>query len=418
VLVETRAAARAAVRQIIRARCRHPGAIGLDIETAPLPRYQRERPPVRLNKDGSLSKQQPKHDDPAGLSPHTAAIATLQLYAGDDRCFIFRGEALALLLTSHWMRSQHFVVHNATFDTAFLRHYTSPSKPLPQRRRRGRIECSMQATGLLQGTGAGGGGRSLAAAAQAFLGLGVAKDVRSSDWGAAHLSRGQVAYAARDAVLAHRLWPLLDEQMTAKGREGAYALQRGAVLPVADMELRGVLLDCDRHKAKAGEWSRELAEARHRYHEMTGKPPPSKPNEIREWLTDVLEPAQLGSWPRTESGDQLAVSAKHLERLAHIPSARPVLDILAREKLLSNFGAGLAALINPATGRLHAHYSIAGVKSGRFTCSNPNLQQLPARRAPPQSARRKALSKSALAGLSRRRGNLVVKYRTRKPAIS
>jgi ribonuclease D len=301
VLVETRAAARAAVRQIIRARRRHSRPIGLDIETAPLPQYQRARPPVRFNKDGSLSTQQPKHDDPAGLSPHTAAIATLQLYAGDDRCFIFRGEALALLLTSHWMRSQYFVVHNATFDTAFLRHYTSPSKPLPQRRRRGRIECSMQATGLLQGTGGGGGGRSLAAAAQAFLGLEVAKDVRSSDWGAAHLSRGQVAYAARDAVLVHRLWPLLDEQMTAKGREGAYALQRGAVLPVADMELHGVLLDRNVHTERAGEWSRELAEARHRYHEMTGKPPPSKPNELREWLTDVLEPAQLNSWPRIES---------------------------------------------------------------------------------------------------------------------
>jgi DNA polymerase-1 len=418
------------VRQIILASRRHPGPIGLDIETTPLPQYRREREPVRLNKDGSLAKHQPKHDDPAGLSPHTASIATLQLYAGEthshiwrskggDRpctptgkewthddeiyvevmgpegtrrtsvpkkelfpaarrgpCFVFRGEALELLIASHWLRSQHLVAHNATFDVAFLRHYAG-SKPLAPRRRRGRIECSMQATGLLHGIG----NRSLADAGGAFLGLEVSKDVRPSDWGAARLSRGQIAYAALDAVLAYRLWPLLDEQMTAKRRKGAYELQRGAVLPVVDMELRGAMLDRNAHAAMVNKWSRELAEARHRYHELTGKPPPSKPNEVREWLTSVLDANQLAKWPRTESGE-LSVAAKHLERLGHIPTARPVLEIRAHEKLLQNFGAGLAALINPATGRLHAHYNIAGAKSGRFTCSSPNLQQLPSRRAP------------------------------------
>jgi DNA polymerase-1 len=377
VLVETRADTRKAVRQIILARHKHPGAIGLDIETTPLPPYRREREPVQLNKNGTLSVRQPAHDDPAGLSPHTAAIATLQLYAGGKHCFVFRGEASKMLVASNWLRSQHLVVHNASFDVAFLRHYAG-SKPLASRRRRGRIECSMQATGLLLGVN----NRSLADAASAFLGVEVSKEVRPSDWGAVRLSRGQITYAALDAVLVHRLWPLLDEQMTAKRRKGAYELQRGAVLPVADMELRGVLLDRDIHTERAGEWSRELAEARHRYHEMTGKPPPSKPNELREWLTDVLDPAQLGSWPRTESGDQLSVAAEHLDRLVHIPSARPVLDILAREKLLRSFGAGLAALINPATGRLHAHYIIAGAKSGRFSCSKPNMQQLPSRRDP------------------------------------
>ena len=34
------------------------------------------------------------------------------------------------------------------------------------------------------------------------------------------------------------------------------------------------------------------------------------------------------------------------------------------------------------TGRIHAHYSIAGAKSGRFSCNHPNLQQLPSARAP------------------------------------
>jgi DNA polymerase-1 len=383
VLVETRADARQAVRQIMRdmrrpAVARQP--IGLDIETAPLPPYRRDRPPVRLNRDGSLSALQPVHNDPTGLSPHTAAIATLQLYAGGDCAFVFRNQALDLLLASHWLRRQWFVAHNATFETAFLRHHTRHHRPPPHPRTRGRIECSMQATGLLLGTGVGGG-RSLAAAARAFLGLDVAKDVRPSDWGAARLSPGQLAYAAADAALAHRMWPLLADEMGAMDRTAAYALQRGAMIAVAAMELRGVLLDRPAHAALTHEWSRELAEARRAYQQTTRQAPPSTPNEVRGWLANVLDADQLERWPRTETG-QPSIAAAHLKRLVQIPTARPVLAILAHEKLLRSFGAGLTALINPATGRLHAHYNLAGAKSGRFTCSNPNLQQLPSRRAP------------------------------------
>ena len=59
-----------------------------------------------------------------------------------------------------------------------------------------------------------------------------------------------------------------------------------------------------------------------------------------------------------------------------------MLRILALEKLISTFGPGLRNFVNPVTGRIHAHYSISGSKAGRFTCSKPNLQQLPNRRAP------------------------------------
>ena len=38
--------------------------------------------------------------------------------------------------------------------------------------------------------------------------------------------------------------------------------------------------------------------------------------------------------------------------------------------------------MSPATGRIHCDYNIAAAKSGRFTSSHPNLQQLPAARAP------------------------------------
>ena len=45
----------------------------------------------------------------------------------------------------------------------------------------------------------------------------------------------------------------------------------------------------------------------------------------------------------------------------------------------SSFGRPLLAKINPVTGRLHCNLKISGAKSGRFSCANPNLQQIPAR---------------------------------------
>jgi len=85
-------------------------------------------------------------------------------------------------------------------------------------------------------------------------------------------------------------------------------------------------------------------------------------------------------WPRTDTGEP-SISYKHLQRLVHIPSTRPVLAILAMEKLISTFGPNLVAYVNPVTGRIHCDYNLAATKSGRFSASHPNLQQLPARKS-------------------------------------
>jgi DNA polymerase-1 len=379
-LVDARQAARSAVRHLIRDLQQHPGPLGIDIETAPRLEYSGEPLSIRLNADGALSAVQPVNNNRASLSPHTAAIATLQIYGGGDCAFVFRGDALAMLLASHWLRRQWLVAHNAVFEIAFLRHHgRRPS--VPRRSRTGfRIDCTMQLAGLVLGVEFGGG-RSLAHATKQILKLDVPKALRLSDWSAPHLSSGQLAYAASDAVLTRRLWPELTAIAHANDTGAAYELQRAALPAVAAMELAGLALDHSEHARQVAAWSSELAEARRLYHATTGTAPPSTPNEVRAWLETVLDTAALPSWPRTEN-DLLSVRSHHLKRLTHIDSARPVLAILAHEKLLAVFGAKLVERINPATGRLHAHYLVAGAKSGRFTCSKPNLQQLPNARAP------------------------------------
>src|SRR5215472_16179095 len=61
---------------------------------------------------------------------------------------------------------------------------------------------------------------------------------------------------------------------------------------------------------------------------------------------------------------------------------REVLDMQALQQLISNFGPKLAGFVSPATGRIHCAYNLAAAKSGRFSASKPNLQQLPSVKAP------------------------------------
>jgi hypothetical protein len=201
-LVETRQAARDAIRHIIKDVSRHGGPIGFDIETTPKPEYRRERPWSNFNKTGEFSDRQPKDDDykdPAGTDPHRADIALAQIFPGGDTAFVFRGRALDMLLRSHWLRRQWLVAHNLAFETKFMMGvgYSLP----PGRKYLGRQDCSEQAAILCTGTGFGGERRALASAAACLLGVTVPKALQLSDWGAATLSFGQQCYASVDAII-------------------------------------------------------------------------------------------------------------------------------------------------------------------------------------------------------------------------
>ena len=89
----------------------------------------------------------------------------------------------------------------------------------------------------------------------AYLAVDVPKAHQTSDWRAPTLSRGQLAYAAADAVLCHRLWERTACDLKARGRDRAYRLQRDCLAAAAAMELRGVAIDLDAHAALCDRWA-------------------------------------------------------------------------------------------------------------------------------------------------------------------
>jgi hypothetical protein len=383
-LIETPTLLRRAVRRLILDQREHGPEIGFDIETAAKPEYRKLPPPITFTLDGVIAERQgpPRARgalaDRTLLDPWRARIAGAQLYAGGENVFVVRGEALEMLLHSHWFGRQHLVAHNATFEASFLEMvpYCLPSGRRPMAPP---MECTMQAVGLEIGCRRSAlGGRALDNAAKVLWKIAVDKSLAVSDWGAAQLSRGQIAYAACDAVLAYDLWQQLRPQLQAPLSRGqnrwiAYTLQRDAIPSVARMQNRGLLLDREEHARQVERWSRELAEARHAYHQATGKVPPSNDNETRDWLESVLSPGERLNWPKTGQG-LLSVRHHDLARVADAPNAKTIMKI--REKLteLKSFGDSLARHINPVTGRIHGSFAIAAAGPGRFAAANPNIQ--------------------------------------------
>ena len=222
------------------------GPVAIDIETAPRPEYVNPIP-LRLTVHGRPMKAQPRADDKVGLDPHRSEPRLVQLYGGGARVVVLDMRSVSWpMLDPIWQRP--LVAHNAAFELAFL----------AKRGIHPRIQCTMQAAGLLLGVRR----RSLAESCSVYLGVDVPKAHQTSDWAAPTLSRGQLAYAAADAVLTRRLWSKTSRELKAKSRDLTYRLQRDCLPAAAAMELRGVALDLDAHAALCNRWGVDLAEAR------------------------------------------------------------------------------------------------------------------------------------------------------------
>jgi DNA polymerase I-like protein with 3'-5' exonuclease and polymerase domains len=62
---------------------------------------------------------------------------------------------------------------------------------------------------------------------------------------------------------------------------------------------------------------------------------------------------------------------------AEYPVIKTLLEYRTVQKALTSYGQNMIDLVNPTTGRLHADFRQIGAPTGRFSCTNPNIQQVP-----------------------------------------
>ncbi len=68
---------------------------------------------------------------------------------------------------------------------------------------------------------------------------------------------------------------------------------------------------------------------------------------------------------------------KYLKQFSH-PAIDDLLNWRKKSKLISTYGRVFLDAVHPVTGRIHAKYLQLGTDSGRMSCTNPNMQNIPA----------------------------------------
>lgn len=101
-------------------------------------------------------------------------------------------------------------------------------------------------------------------------------------------------------------------------------------------------------------------------------------NSPKQLSVILFEKQQLTPIRKTATG--FSTDADVLEALAPIsPLARAVLEYRSLEKLRSTYVDALPLEISPRSGRIHPTFHQSTVATGRLSCQNPNLQNIPVR---------------------------------------
>lgn len=188
-------------------------------------------------------------------------------------------------------------------------------------------------------------------------------------------------YAAADAdvtLCMHKeLWARL---ATVPALRRLYEELEQPLVPVLQrMEHRGVLVDRELLRAQSGEIAVKLQELLAAAHREAGTEfNIESPKQLQQILFEKL---QLPVTRKTPTGQPSTAEDVLEELAASYPLPRIVLDYRALAKLKSTYTDKLPEQINERTGRIHTSYHQAVAQTGRLSSADPNLQNIPIRRA-------------------------------------
>jgi DNA polymerase-1 len=314
------------------------------------------------------------------LDPYLARLRLIQL-ATTDGVFIIdvnhfadgemrNSEALAPL--RHLLSAPRpiKIAHNAKFDAKFIKHNLGVDIV--------GLFDTLLASQLIS-AGDIEERHGLEAIAGRYLNEAVDKSERLSNW-EFELSEAQLQYAARDAAVLIPLREKLIDRIKSGGLIQCAQLEFECVMPVVDLELAGFYMD--KHR-----WLEQLAIVEEKRAELA--------NELQEMLGEGVAQASLFGPPRaninldsqqqvTEAMNRLGIPLPDSTRnwklqplAAQYPVVAKLLEYRTMQKALTSYGQNMIEFINPKTGRLHADFRQIGAPTGRFACTNPNIQQVP-----------------------------------------
>lgn len=185
------------------------------------------------------------------------------------------------------------------------------------------------------------------------------------------------AYAGEDADVPLRLWPLLHDRLDQQGLLTlADDLETPLIEVLAEMEWNGVQVDRDRLAELSTQFGDRLQELAEEIETIVGHPfNLASPKQLAEVLFQEIG---LPVIKKTKTGP--STDASVLEQLAEQhPLPKLIVEHRQYAKLRGTYVDALPELINAETGRVHCSFNQVVAATGRLSCSDPNLQNIPIR---------------------------------------
>ena len=185
--------------------------------------------------------------------------------------------------------------------------------------------------------------------------------------------------AGARCATVQRLFGKLQPQLESSGLEQAYQqIDLPLVEVLAELEWNGIRVD----SAVLGKMSEDFEQTAQsltsRIYEVAGTEfNLNSPKQLGEILFDRLN---LPTPRRLKKSGQYSTSVEVLEHLAkdyEVP--RLMLEYRRIAKLKSGYVDALPRLVDPRTQRVHPSFHQTVAATGRLSCSNPNLQNIPVR---------------------------------------
>ena len=263
------------------------------------------------------------------------------------------------------------IAHNAKFDAKWIKHTLGVEL--------GGLFDTLLASQIIS-AGDTDERHGLEAVASRYLGETVDKAEQLSDW-SGELSEAQLEYAARDAAVLPRLREKQIEKLKADALFKCAQLEFECVLPVASLELAGIYLDKERWREQLAIVEKKRAELAETLQDMLaeesmqgslfGGPTRVDLNiDSHVQLTRALKRRGIEVPDGTRNWKLQPLAEKHIE-------IKTLLEYRTVQKALTSYGENILNEISPVTGRIHADFRQIGAPTGRFACTNPNIQQVP-----------------------------------------
>lgn len=185
------------------------------------------------------------------------------------------------------------------------------------------------------------------------------------------------AYACADADITGKLRAIFEVELKERDLWRLFSeVEMPLVYVLARMEQTGVALDVALLRRLSKDMEGQMGALERAIYEAVGHA--FNINSPSQLSSVLFEEQGLPPEGRTKTGYSTAAGV--LERLRGVhPVIALILDYRQLSKLKSTYLDALVGLVNPTTGRVHTSYNQTGTSTGRFSSSDPNLQNIPIR---------------------------------------